>query len=264
MRDREPDGVVITGVAAAACLGTDADSIWRGVLAGTCGMAPMPAVESPLPPGSIGGQAAELPTHYRNDLPREARYLRWTVEAAMRDAGVTPTGERRARTTALLGTTLHGIRAGGRYLRTNEVQELKSFLAGATAKLALSGLGIEGGMLTTCSACSSSLGAVALGVTLLESGAADVVIAGGYDAMSEYAWAGFNSLRLIADGPLRPFCRGRTGMKVAEGYGVVVLERARDAASRGARARAMIAGWGESADAHHLTQPHPQGEGALA
>jgi 3-oxoacyl-[acyl-carrier-protein] synthase II len=225
-------------------------------------MAPMPAVESALPPGSVGGQAAELPGGYREDLPREARYLRWTVEAALHDAGRVD-GDA-SRTVAVLGTTLHGIRAGGRFLRTGELEELRSFLAGATAKLALSGLGIEGGVLTTCSACSSSLGAVALGVTLLERGAADVVVAGGYDAMSEYSWAGFNSLRLIADGPLRPFCKGRTGMKVAEGYGIVVLERASDAARRGGRVRACVAGWGESADAHHLTQPHPQGEGALA
>ena len=53
-------------------------------------------------------------------------------------------------------------------------------------------------------------------------------------------------------------------MKVGEGYGVVILERARDAATRGARILARIAGWGESADAHHLTKPHPQGNGALS
>jgi len=257
--------IVVTGVAAAACLGVDAETIWANVLAGKCGMAPMPDVESVLPPGSIGGQVADLPNSYRADLAREARYLRWTVEHALRDAGLTP-GEQYApvRGCAVLGTTLHGIRAGGRYLRTDELSELGSFLAGATASSAFDGLALEGGAFTTCSACSSSLGAIALGLTLLETGQADLVVAGGYDTISEYSWAGFNSLRLIAQGPLRPFCRGRQGIKVAEGYGIVVLERADAAARRGATVRACLAGFGESADAHHLTHPHPQGAGALA
>jgi 3-oxoacyl-[acyl-carrier-protein] synthase II len=270
MRERdahsgERSGVVITGIAAAASLGIDAESIWRAMLAGRCGIGPLTEIESELPSGSTGGQALELPAEYRPDLPREARYLRWTVEGALRDAGL-DSGMQHAssRRCGVLGTTLHGMRAGGRFLRSRVATELDSFIAGATAQLAFERLEIDGGVITTCSACSSSLGAIALGVTLLESGQADVVVAGGYDAISEYSWAGFNALRLIATGPLRPFCRERQGMKVAEGYGVVVLERAHEAARRGARVRARLAGWGESADSHHLTQPHPQGEGALA
>lgn len=264
VRAGAPHGVVITGVAATASLGADAESIWKGVLAGRCGMGPMPDMESALPPGSLGGQAVELPHGYRPDLPREARYLRWTLEHALRHAGLTvETPYAPTRRCAVLGTTLHGMRAGGRFLRSGAVTELSSFLASATSLAALDGLGVQGGALTTCSACSSSLGAVALGVTILESGQADLVLAGGYDAISEYAWAGFNSLRLIAEGPLRPFCRDRQGMKVAEGYGIVILERAESAARRNATVLARLAGWGESADSHHLTQPHPLGEGAL-
>jgi 3-oxoacyl-[acyl-carrier-protein] synthase II len=70
-------------------------------------------------------------------------------------------------------------------------------------------------------------------------------------------------MRLVAPGKLRPFCVGREGMKLAEGYAVVVLERSVDALARGARVLAEVRGVGESADAHHLTQPHPEGEGAL-
>ncbi len=257
--------VVITGLAATASLGADAESIWANVSAGRCGMGPMPAVESLLPEGSLGGQAVELPYDYAPQLPREARYLRWTVEHALKDAGVRQgASQTELRKCAVLGTTLHGIRAGGRFLRSGNTTELSSFLASTTSQLALSGLGIDGGAITTCSACSSSLGAIALGVTLLQSGQADLVVAGGYDAISEYSWAGFNSLRLISPGPLRPFCRGRQGMKVAEGYGIVIIERAESAARRGVLPRARVAGWGESADSHHLTQPHPLGDGALA
>ncbi len=269
--------IVITGTGLVTPLGLSARDTWQAVRAGVSGMGPMPAMEQPLPPGSVGGQAPDLPEDFAPTLPREARHLRWAILHALAEAGLATTSH--ALTSALappiapappahrrvlvMGTTLHGLRAGGRWLRTNDDRELRTFLAGATSALAAAGLGLDGGSFTTCSACSSSLGAVALGVTLLRAGLADVVVAGGYDAISEYAWAGFSSLRLVSPGALRPFCAGRQGMKLAEGYAAVVLERAASAADRGAPALACVAGWGESADAHHLTQPHPQGEGAV-
>src|SRR5690606_34977483 len=158
----------------------------------------------------------------------------------------------------------HGMRAGGRFLRTGDPTPLSDFLAGDVLQRAVGDRPLEGDALTTCSACSSSLGAVALAVTLLETGQLDLVVAGGYDTVSEYAYGGFNSLRLVAEGPLRPFAKNRQGMKLGEGYGLVVLERADAAARRGAKPLAQVLGFGESADAHHLTQPHPQGEGAAA
>jgi 3-oxoacyl-[acyl-carrier-protein] synthase II len=225
----------------------------------------MPAIEPSVPSGVTGGEAEPLPLDYRADLPRAARYLRWTAEHALIDAALDCSDVYLpARRYIVLGTTLHGIRAGGRFLRSNDPSELGSFLAGSICAQAIDGLEMRGGAMTTCSACSSSLSAITLGTTLLESGQADMVVAGGYDAISEYAWAGFNALRLIAKNAVRPFCRDRDGMKVAEGYGLVVLERADAASQRGAPIRAHIAGWGESADSHHLTKPHPRGDGALA
>lgn len=258
-----PGPVAITGVGLATSLGLTAEATWAAVRDGHCGMGAMPHMESPLPPGSDGGQAPPLPADFATELPREARYLRWAIEAALRDAGAPDAqaidGDRCA---VMLGTTLHGMRAGGRFLRTGDYAHLRDFLAGDTLRLATAGLGLAGPSATTCSACSSSLGAVALGATMLRAGHADRVIAGGYDAISEYAWAGFNALRLVSPVPLRPFTKGRQGMKLGEGYGIVVLERLPDVALRSGRARAIVSGWGESADAHHLTQPHPRGEGA--
>src|SRR6185295_18975497 len=80
MRDApvDPDGdVVITGFGLTTCLGVDAETTWRAILRGTNGMGAMDAMESPLPPGSVGGRAATLPVDFEPTLPREARYLRW-------------------------------------------------------------------------------------------------------------------------------------------------------------------------------------------
>jgi len=255
--------IVITGVGLVTCLGLTPAQTWHAICAGRCGMGPISAIESHLPSESTGGQAVDLPEDFESNLPREARYLRFTILQAAREAGINLTDAALApRRAIMLGTTLHGMRAGGRFLRTGRFDELRAFLAGHTLELACGGLAIGGLAATTCSACSSSLGSIALAATLLESGQYDLLIAGGYDTISEYVWGGFNSLRLVAQDALRPFARDRGGMKLAEGYGIVVLERQSDARQRGARILARLAGWGESADAHHLTQPHPQGTGA--
>jgi 3-oxoacyl-[acyl-carrier-protein] synthase II len=258
------DTIVISGSGVACGLGLDLPTVWQNVLAGRRGIGPMPDMESALPPGSDGGQAMDLPTDFEPTLPREARYLRWALLQAIADASLQGHWPSPDRVSVMLGTTLHGMRAAGRFVRSNDYSQLNDFLAGNVIARAVHDLPIAGGMATTCSACSSSLGSIALGVTLLQSGQADVVIAGGYDPVSEYAWAGFNSLRLVSGPPLRPFVKGRCGMKVAEAYAIVILERAADVGQRGGRAFATVAGWGETADAHHLTQPHPQGQGAAA
>jgi 3-oxoacyl-[acyl-carrier-protein] synthase II len=257
------EGIVITGAGLVTPLGLTREQTWQSVLAMKCGIGPLTALEQAEPVVKGGGQAPELPGDFWPDQPREVRYLRRALEEALREAGALrslPYSSHRCG--FMLGTTLHGMRAAGNFLRTGDHGKLKDFLAGSTLRAAAEGLELSGPAVTTCSACSSSLGSIALAVTLLESRQLDLVVAGGYDTISEYAYAGFNSLRLVADGALRPFARDRQGMKLAEGYGIVVLERRSDAGARKAPTIATIQGWGESADAHHLTQPHPEGEGA--
>jgi 3-oxoacyl-[acyl-carrier-protein] synthase II len=76
-------------------------------------------------------------------------------------------------------------------------------------------------------------------------------------------FAGFNALHAISPTPCRPFDRARNGLSLGEGAAVLILERAADAAARGARVHAALLDYGTSADAHHLTAPHPDGTGAI-
>ena len=277
--------IAITGASIICSLGTTRQETWANILAGKNGFGKLTALEIPLPDGKDGGQAMELPSDYLPDLPREVRYLHRAIRDAINDAGLLDSGRRRApsardagtddvrpprtnnRVSCLLGTTLHGMRSAGQFFRQNDFEFLRHFLAGSTLEHSLPSSPdqprlVTGFVGTTCSACSSSLGSIAMAVTMLQTNQADIVIAGGYDTISEYVYGGFNSLRLVADGPLRPFARDRKGMKLAEGYGIVILERHVDAIARKANILAHILGYGESADAHHLTQPHPQGDGA--
>lgn len=262
---RPSDDIVITGTGLVTSLGLDRETTWNEVARGRCGVGPLTAVESPLDPDKGGGEVKIADQASGAGGPREVRLLRRAMEEALRHAGIErdlPCKPHRC--AVALGTSLHGMRNGGAYLRSGDINHLRAFLAGATVSLTTNGLPAAGLSTTTCSACSSGLASVALGHTLLQSDEADLVIAAGYDPISEYAYAGFNSMRLVSPTSLRPFAKTRDGMKLAEGYAVVVLERASDARSRGADALAVIAGYGESCDAYHLSKPHPEGAGAAA
>ena len=253
--------VVITGAGLVSALGLDRAACWSAVMARHCGIRDLTALEQTLDPPARGGEAPgmEVPA----GVPREVAGLQHALAEALGEAGL---GDgvpyEKHRCGVLLGTTLAGMRSGGVFLRTGNPEDIRPFLATSTLRAATAGLGFTGPALTTSSACGSGLASMGLALSLLQAGELDLVISGGYDPLSEYAYAGFNSLRLVADTPPMPFSRDRTGMKLGEAYAIVVLERRRDAERRGARPIARLAGYGETSDAHHLTQPHPEGAGA--
>ncbi|MDQ1034677.1 3-oxoacyl-[acyl-carrier-protein] synthase II [Streptomyces sp. V3I8] len=129
-------------------------------------------------------------------------------------------------------------------------------------------VGARGPNFTVSSACAS--GGTALGVArgMLLGGMCDVVLAGGSDSWSRMTATCFGQMRALSsrtDRPeraARPFDRDRDGFVLAEGAAVLVLERLDHARARGARPRALLCGYGASADAHHPTAPHPEGRGA--
>ncbi len=255
--------IVVTGAACVTCLGLDRASTWSAVREGRCGIGPLTALESCASPLPDGGQAPDPPPGPAPAATREVRYLRRAIGDAWREAfgvsGPTPPPDRCG---LVFGTTLHGMRSGGAHLRSGDPEVLASFLAGAVLRRAVAGLPAAGFAASPCSACASGLTAVADACHLLAVGQADVAIAGGYDPISEYAYGGFSALRLVSSAPTAPFARDREGLKIAEGYGVLVLEREQDARRRGARTLARILGLGGSSDLHHLSEPHPEGEGA--
>jgi 3-oxoacyl-[acyl-carrier-protein] synthase II len=114
--------------------------------------------------------------------------------------------------------------------------------------------------LTACAAGNYALGH---GASMLRSGAADLVLAGGSDPISRIAYTGFSSMMAIAPERCQPFDRKRQGMVPGEGCAIVVMEREASARKRGARIYGELAGYGISNDAHHMTAPHPEACGAI-
>ena len=105
-------------------------------------------------------------------------------------------------------------------------------------------------------ACASGTNALGLACQMIRAGTARRVLAGGYDALSQLVFAGFDCLRAMTAEKCRPFDVGRTGLSLGEGAAVFCLEKADSDLS--------ITGYGSSADTHHLTQPHPSGCGPLS
>ena len=123
-------------------------------------------------------------------------------------------------------------------------------------------LRLTGPTLTISSACASGTLAVGAALDAIRRGEINVAIAGGSDALCVLTYSGFNALRSVDPKPCRPFRADRVGLSLGEGAGVLVLETARSAESRGAKPLAELLGWGASCDAHHMTAPHPEGDGA--
>lgn len=126
-------------------------------------------------------------------------------------------------------------------------------------------LGITGPLRVISNACASGANAIGQAFHLIRSGRADRVLAGGYDALSHLVFSGFDALQALSpSGIPRPFDAARDGLALGEGAGFLVLESASSAQARGATVIAEIQGYGAATDIHHLTQPHPEGNAALA
>lgn len=131
------------------------------------------------------------------------------------------------------------------------------------ARVFADAFGIHGTVSVIANACASGANAIGHAFHLVKWGHAPRAVCGGYDAIAEMVFAGFDSLQALSLTTPRPFDATRDGLALGEGAAVLTLERLEDARRRGAPILAEIAGYGASTDLHHLTQPHPQGDAAL-
>ncbi|MDQ1015505.1 beta-ketoacyl-[acyl-carrier-protein] synthase family protein [Streptomyces afghaniensis] len=208
------------------------------------------------------------------------RYVQLALVAAreaVTDSGLSPGDWDGARVAVVLGNALGGTTTyeeQTRRLVEDGPDQVSPMLVPMSAVNMVSGyvameFGATGPNLVTATACASGTTAVGTARDLLRSGACDVVITGGTESsitptiVSGFARMGALSRRTGSPAAAsRPFDADRDGFVIAEGAGVLVLERTADARARGARIRARISGYGASADAHHATAPDPQGTGA--
>ncbi|MCW1885740.1 beta-ketoacyl-[acyl-carrier-protein] synthase family protein [Luteolibacter flavescens] len=125
-------------------------------------------------------------------------------------------------------------------------------------------LGVRGPLRIVSNACASGANAIGHAFQMVSEGKAERVLAGGYDALCQLVFAGFDSLQaLSASGIPRPFDAARDGLALGEGAGFVIVESLESARARGADVLACVLSYAAATDIHHLTQPHPEGDAAL-
>ncbi|MFC4564524.1 beta-ketoacyl-[acyl-carrier-protein] synthase family protein [Nocardiopsis mangrovi] len=275
--------VAITGIGLVTPAGIGRAANWKAVCTG----AATADVVDTLADAPIGF-ASVVPAAFDADRlagPRASRrYDRGTQFAlaagweALDDAGLTPAALEGARVAVVMGTAFGGVRSfeddHARLMADGPGAVTARFLPKALANMASGVASIEfgatGPAMVVSTACASGTTAIGIGLGLLRSGAADVVLAGGTDAaVTTLNVAGFHKLRALSRADRfpparasRPFDIAHDGFVMGEGAGVLILERVPDATGRGARPYALLAGYGAASDAHHITAPHPDGRGA--
>ncbi len=173
----------------------------------------------------------------------------------------------------VLGTTSGGMSLGEAYYRqaTNAPQKRRGQPSRALQyqpqRQALDlcdALGFSGPVTIIANACSSGANAIGHAWNLVRSGQCDRVFTGGYDALSQMVFGGFDSLQALSVSQCRPFDAARDGLGLGEAAAMLCLETLESAEKRGAKILGEVAGYGSAWDPHHLTQPHPEGAAAFA
>jgi 3-oxoacyl-[acyl-carrier-protein] synthase II len=273
--------VVVTGLGATTPLGGDVQSTWEALVAGRSGVSALTQQWAAQLPVRIAAQLAVEPTGtldrvQARRLDRSEMTAILAAREAWADAG--SPGVEPERLAVSIGTGIGGAltllhqddileASGPRRVSPHTVPMLMP--NGPAAWVGLE-VGARAGAHCVSSACATGSEAIALGLDIIRSGRADVVLAGGTEAVIHpLPLAGFASMRALStrnDEPeraSRPWDKARDGFVLGEGAAVVVLERAEYARARGARGYARLAGAGLTSDGYDIVQPHPDGDGAV-
>jgi 3-oxoacyl-[acyl-carrier-protein] synthase II len=275
--------VVVTGLGATTPLGGDVASTWDAMLAGRSGVTALTQEWAAQLPVRIAAQLAVDPAEILDRvklrrLDRSEAIALIAAHQAWRDAGLAGTGLDPERLAVSFGSGIGGAQtllhqddileaSGPRRVSPHTVPMLMP--NGPAAWVGLE-LGAQAGVHAMASACATGAEALALGLDIIRSGRADVVMAGGTEAVIHpLPIAGFAAMRAMStrnDEPQkasRPWDKGRDGFVLGEGAGALVLERADHAAARGAHVYARLAGAGITSDGYDIVQPHPEGLGSI-
>jgi len=276
--------VVITGLGVVSPLGHDLNTFWNRLLAGHCGIDRITAFDASQHDSRIAAEVRDfdpVPAFpSAKDVRRTDRFAQFGVYAgytALKDSGLDLERLNRDEAGVVIGSGIGGLatlEAQHKLLLERGPGRLSPFLIPMLILNMASGLfsmyyRLRGPNLATCSACATSSHAIGEAWRTIKMGDATVMFAGGTEAtIVPVGIGGFCAMKALStrnDDPQRssrPFDLERDGFVMGEGAGVVVLEELEHARARGARIYCELIGYGNTADASHMTAPAPEGEGA--
>ena len=265
--------IVITGEGIISAIGNDKATVLQSLLDGRSGIVEMKHLHSShheLPVGEVQLSNDEMKAMLA--LPIEEQTSRTSlmgmlaVRQALAEAQLPETAPKNRRVVLISGTTVGGMDITEQYYDSFATSDehldcLKKHDCGSSTEEIAAMFGISE-CTTISTACSSAANALILGANLLKTGQADLVIAGGSEALTRFHLNGFNSLMILDHEPCRPFDAQRAGLNLGEGAAFVVMETEASARERGADIHAWLTGYGNACDAFHQTASSDNGEGA--
>ena len=260
--------VAVTGIGVVSALGPDRASFEAGLRAGRSGIRPLTLFDTTGFRATLAAQAPDpTPPVDEAELATASRPDRFGLQAAFEAVAQAGLDARALADAAVIfGTGTGGLSSTEAFLEAGDgdASLLIAHQPASVTDLVARHLGVHGPRTTIMTACSSSATAIGYAADRIRLGHVDVALAGGAEGLTRLTYAGFGCLRATAPGdePCRPFDAERKGLTLGEGAAVLVLEDFDRARARGATILAVVAGWGITADAHHMTAPHPEGEGA--
>ncbi len=275
--------VVVTGLGSITPVGNSVEESWSNILAGKSGAAPITLFDAEGYPVTFSAPVKDFDVaQYLN--PRDARrmdlFLQYGLAASLMafdDSGLEVTAENADRIGVMVGSGIGGLpeieNTHNTLLERGPKRISPFFVPGAIINMVSGQLsilkGLKGPNLATVTACASATHAIGLAARLIAYGDADVMITGGAEmATCPVGIGGFAAARALSrrnDEPekaSRPWDQDRDGFVLGDGAGVIVLEEYEHAKRRGAKIYCELAGFGMSSDAHHITTPSPDGDGA--
>jgi 3-oxoacyl-[acyl-carrier-protein] synthase II len=279
----DPRRVVVTGLGALTPIGNTVDEFWAGLTQGRSGIGPITRFDTSGYPTRIAGELKdfdELKYVDKKDARRLDPYLKYAIACsvmAVEDAGLDTGKVDATRFGVLIGSGIGGIGTlldGQDTLRDKGPDRVSPFIipmliVNMAAGLVSMRFGAKGPNSSVVTACATGNHALGDATRIIQRGDADVMIAGGAEAIIvPLTIAGFSAMKAMStrnDEPQkasRPFDAGRDGFVCGEGGGIVVLESLEHARRRDARIYGEIIGYAATGDAHHMTAPDPEGDGA--
>jgi 3-oxoacyl-[acyl-carrier-protein] synthase II len=279
--------VVVTGLGALTPIGNSTQEYWEGLISGKSGSAPITKFDASNFKTQFACEVKgfDPKDHFdRRDARRMdlfSQYAMVVADEAVKNANLLDNDDIDiSRVGVIWGSGIGGIQTfqdevQGFYRNDGNPRFNPFFIPKMIADIAAGNISIKYGFrgpnYSTVSACASATNALIDAFNLIRLGKADVIVSGGSEAaVNESGVGGFNALQALStrnDSPetaSRPFDKDRDGFVLGEGAGAIILEEYEHAVARGATIYAEIAGGGLSADAHHLTAPHPEGLGATS
>jgi 3-oxoacyl-[acyl-carrier-protein] synthase II len=275
--------VAVTGMGVVSSVGTGVPAFWSALTAGVSGAGPITLFDSAGFGTTFACEVKNFDSSAVVD-PKEARRMeRFTqfglvaASEALHDAGIAAGAAEAARMGVIVGSGIGGMQVFEDQCRTfieKGPRRISPFFVPMMIPDITSGqisilFGLRGPNFAIVSACATAGHCIHVAMRLIQSGEADVMVAGGTEAaITHMGVGGFNAARALStrnDEPQRasrPFDRDRDGFVIGEGAGILILEELEHARRRGARIHAELLGAGASGDAYHVTAPHPEGVGA--